>query len=205
MNLIHHATAASFLAHARAALERQEAFNNLMLGVAMRLHEYPERIKTPPYLATVEEDGELLAAAAMTPPFRLIIHAESADPAPLHLIARDLHASGWAPPGTIGPTAAARAFAGAWAATTGGAFRLLRRERVYELRRVIPPPPTPGSLRVATEADLKLVAQWLYDFTCEVGMEGTAETAAESAAQRIDRRELFLWEDGQPVSLAGRG
>ncbi len=87
----------------------------------------------------------------------------------------------------------------------GSAFRLLRRERVYELRRVIPPPPAPGALRVATEADQELVARWLYDFAREVGMEGTVETVAESAAQRIDRRELFLWEDGRPVSLAGRG
>lgn len=203
MKLLHHSLAATFLAHAQAALERQEAFNNLMLGVALRLHEYPDRIKTPPYLATVEEDGELLAAAVMTPPFRLIIHAESADQAPLRLIAHDLNVNGWAPPGTIGPAAVARAFAEAWAATTGGAFRLLRHERVYELHRVIPPPPVPGALRAATEADQEMVARWFYDFTREVGMEGTAESAAESAAQRIDRRELFLWEDGRPVSLAG--
>ncbi|MCX7669851.1 MAG: GNAT family N-acetyltransferase [Anaerolineae bacterium] len=205
MKLTRHTTAVAFLAEAQAALERQEALNNLMLGVALRLRDHPEWIKVPPYLATVGEGGVLLAAAVMTPPYRVIIHAESDDPAPLRLIAHDLEANGWAPPGTIGPAAVARALAEAWAATTGGSFRLLRHERVYELRRVIPPPPTPGVLRVATAADGELVAQWLYDFTCEVGMEDTIAGAAEIAAQRIDRRELFLWEDGRPVSLAGRG
>ncbi len=95
MKLIQHSTAATFLAHAQTALERQEAFNNLMLGIVLRLHEYPDQIKALPYLATVEEDDELLVAAVMTPPFRLIIHAESADPAPLRLIACDLQAHGW--------------------------------------------------------------------------------------------------------------
>lgn len=204
MKLFRHATAATFLARARAALERQEALNNLMLGVVTRLNESPEQIQTLPYLVTVEEGDALVAAAVMTPPHRVIIHTESPDPAPLHLIARDLHVHGWAPPGTIGPSAAARAFAEAWAATTGGSFRLLRHERVYELRQVHPPPPVAGALRVAVEADRDLVAQWLYAFTREVGVEGTAEQMAEQAAQRIDRREIFLWDDGRPVSLAGR-
>jgi len=205
MKLTRHATAGVFLARARAALERQEAFNNLMLGVATRLDEDPERIKTPPYLATVEEGDALLAAAVMTPPHRVIVHSESTDPAPLRLIAHDLHANGWAPPGVIGPAATARAFAAAWTAAAGGSFRLLRHERVYELRQVNPPPPTPGALRVAVEADQALVAQWFYAFMHEVGMGGTAEELAELAAQRIDRREIFLWDDGGPVSLAGRG
>lgn len=204
MKLTRYADAADFLVRAQTTLERREAANNLMIGIAMRLKEHPDRIKTPPYLATVERGDELLAAAVMTPPHRVIIHGENADPAPLDLIAYDLIGSAWTPPGTIGPADVARAFAEVWAAATGTRFRLLRHERVYELRQVMQPVGVPGAMRVATEADTALVAGWIHAFTQEVGLEGTAESAAEMAAQRIDQRDMFLWEAGRPVSLAGK-
>ena len=81
MKLTRHQTAAAFLVSAQAALEQHEAANNLMLSIATRLAEHPDRIKTPPYLATVEEDGALVAAAFMTPPQRIGIYNESAGPA----------------------------------------------------------------------------------------------------------------------------
>ncbi len=204
MKLIRHQAAVAFLAHAQAVLEQHEAANNLMIGIAVRLKEHPDRIKTPPYLATVADGDALLAAAVMTPPHRVIIHGESADPAPLKLIVQDLLGSNWTPPGTVGPADVARAFAETWTATAGGVFRLLRHERVYELRQVIHPAGVPGALRVATETDTGLVAAWLHEFTQEAGLEGTAESAAEIAAQRIDQRDMFLWADNQPVSLAAK-
>ena len=48
MFVFRHQTADSFLAHAQAVLEQHEAANNLMIGIAVRLHEFPDRIKTPP-------------------------------------------------------------------------------------------------------------------------------------------------------------
>ncbi len=204
MQLTRHEAADTFLSRAQAALERREAANNLMIGIAVRLKEHPDRIKTPPYLATVERGNELLAAAVMTPPYRVIIHGESTDPAPLELIVRDLIASDWAAPGTIGPAEVARAFAQVWTTVRGGGFRLLRHERVYELRQVTHPVGVPGAMRVAVEADTELVAGWIHAFTLEAGLEGTSESAREMAAQRIDQRDIYLWDDGGPVSLAGK-
>ncbi len=204
MKLTRQTDAAAFLARARAPLERHEAINNLMLGIAMRLLEHPDQIRTPPYLATVEADGALRAAALMTPPHRVIIHAEDTDPIPLALIAQDLRRGGWSPPGTIGPAAVARAFAAVWSDMTGGTFRLLRHERVYELRQVHRPAGVSGAARLADEADLALVNDWMWAFTQEVGMEGTPAAVAETASLRIAAREILLWEDDRPVSLAGR-
>lgn len=204
MKLKRYANAADFLAHTQATLERNEAANNLMIGIAVRLKEHPDRIKTPPYLATVKAGDVLLAAAVMTPPHRVIIHAESADPIPLGLIVQDLLADSWAPPGTVGPSVVARAFSGVWVAAAGGTIHLLRHERVYELRQVVPPAGAPGALRVATETDTELAARWIYEFSQEAGLEGTTESSAEIAAQRIDQRDLFLWDAGEPVSLAGK-
>jgi predicted GNAT family acetyltransferase len=204
VKLARHQTAAAFLVSAQAALEQHEAANNLIVSIAVRLKEHPDRIKTPPYLATVERDGNLLAAAIMTPPQRVIIHAESADPAPLRLLADDLIAGSWAVPGDIGAAEIARAFAEVWAEVTGQRPQLKMHQRVYELRQVIHPSSVPGNLRVAVEADITLVAGWLDAFHQELGMEIGADTPTERARQRIDERVMFIWEDGQPVSLAGR-
>ncbi len=99
MFVVHHQTADTFLARAQSTLEQHEAANNLMIGIAVRLQEFPERIKTPPYLATIEDGERLVAAAVMTPPHRLILHAEGDDPAPLRLLAHDLVSGGWPVPG----------------------------------------------------------------------------------------------------------
>ena len=145
MFVFRHQTADSFLARAEAVLEQHEAANNLMIGIAVRLREFPDRIKTLPYLATVEDDGRLLAAAVMTPPHRLILHAESGDPEPLRLLAHALVADGWHVPGVGGIKPTSRAFAEVWSAVTGQTHRGMN-ERVYELRRVTPPePPIPGA------------------------------------------------------------
>jgi predicted GNAT family acetyltransferase len=63
----------------------------------------------------------------------------------------------------------------------------------------VPHPPT-GSLRLAREADLELVAGWIAAFSTEA----TSETvnAADIAANRIGRAMVFLWEDPEPVSMA---
>ena len=201
MYAVRHQTAGSFLAHAQAVLEQHEAANNLMIGIAVRLHEFPDRIKTPPYLATVEDGDRLLAAAVMTPPHRVILYAGGDDPEALRLLAQDLRAGGWHVPGVGGIKPISGAFAEVWSAVTGQPHRAGMNERVYELRRVIPPaPPISGALRVATEDDLPLMSEWVWGFIQDAGLEGTADGAREIAELRIADRDLFIWDDGGPVS-----
>jgi uncharacterized protein len=202
MHVVRHQTADSFLAHAQGVLEQHEAANNLMIGIAVRLYESPERIKTPPYLATVEDDGRLLASALMTSPHRLILHAESGDTEPLRLLAHALVIEGYHVPGVGGLKPASKAFAEVWSAVTGQPHRAGMHECVYELRRVIPPEPAiPGVLRVATEDDLPLMSEWVWGFIQDAGLDGTAEDALEIAELRIGDRDLFIWDDGGQVSM----
>lgn len=205
MQLTHYEAAPAFLARAQAWLEEDEAANNLILGIAVRLAEHPDRIKRPPYLATVEADGELVAAAVMTPPHRMLLCSAAGDePAPLRLILDDLGAGGWDVPGVMAPSGTAAAFARLWSDATGRPHRAAMSERAYELRRVIPPAPVPGVLRPATEADLPLAAAWADNLMRDAGLPGTAAEAAEIAELRIADRDLFLWDDGGPVSMAAK-
>lgn len=205
MHLVCYTAAAAFLARAQAWLEQDEATNNLILGIAVRLAEHPDRIKQPPYLATVAAGGELVAAAVMTPPHRVVVYsAAGANPAPLRPILDDLQAGGWSVPGVMAPNPTSEAFARLWSAETGRAYRPAMRERCYELRRVVPPAAVPGRLRPATEADLPLAADWAYRFMVDAGLPGTVESARELAEIRIADRDLFIWDDGGPTSMAAK-
>jgi predicted GNAT family acetyltransferase len=198
--------ASDFLARTRAELERNEVLNGLPLGIALHVQKFPERSELPPYLATVEDEGKLILAAVMTPPFRLIVasnQTEAFGEAPSLLI-HHLRDHGWPVPGVIGPTPLSDLFAQTWTSLTGEVSHLRTRERLFELRYVIAPRPGPGSLRLATPDDTALVVRWIKAFQEEALRTSLSDEEAASWAQtRIGTGEVYLWvlPDGSIVSL----
>lgn len=70
-----------------------------------------------------------------------------------------------------------------------------------------PPRPVSGHLRPASEADRPFLRGWAASFGREVG-EGSDEARVDEVLDRVLRhgpQGLFLWEDGQPVSMAAYG
>lgn len=201
-------TAAEFLAEAQPALEANEAANNLMYGLALRLQRAPERIKIPPYYAVVRRKRGLQVAALMTPPHNLVVFSSDDDYSSeaFDLVARNLRQGNWPVPGVLGPREAALAFAKVWQQLTNQKYELGMHERVYELRKVTPPPQPSGRMRLAEMTDLEIVAQWIFEFYVEALPEEThsLSEAREAAETRIRDREFYLWDDNQPVAMAGR-
>jgi uncharacterized protein len=208
MNLFTFQTAAEFLSAARPALEVHESANNLMYGLALRMQAHPERIEIPPYYAVVEQAGELQAAALMTPPHNLVVFSDRPESMAeaFDRVARDLAAGRWPVPGVLGPKEPALAFARAWQGLTGKPYHLNMHERCYELRQVAFPPQPPGRMRPAGLLDLDLAARWLYDFQQEAVPDDiySRESALIDARTKINDQDLYVWEDGEPVALAGR-
>jgi uncharacterized protein len=200
--------ASDFLARARAELERNEVLNGLPLGVTLHLQKIPERIEVPPYLATVEDEGKLIVAAVMTPPFRLIVTSNQLDAfgeAPLLLI-HNLRDHGWPVPGVIGPSSLSDLFAQAWTSLTGEVSHLRTHERLFELTQVIAPRPGPGQLRIATPDDTALVVRWIKAFQEQALRTSISdEEALAWARTRIGNGDVYLWvlPDGAIVSLVG--
>jgi predicted GNAT family acetyltransferase len=82
--------------------------------------------------------------------------------------------------------------------------------QVYRANAIRPPQhPAPGCLRAAEPADTALVAGWIADFNDEALDEGVSDpTAALRMAQDLvshQGRSVYLWEDGQPVSMVATG
>lgn len=68
MKVVRHNTAAEFLAKAGDWLERAEAENNLILGIAAFFASFSGQVKVEPYLLTAQDDEMIVAGALMTPP-----------------------------------------------------------------------------------------------------------------------------------------
>lgn len=203
MKIVRHKSARSFLERAGAWLERSEAENNLLLGIAERVASRPERFSTAPWFFTVEREGAIAGVAAMTPPWKLVI-ARAQDGA-LGALAGWLREAGAPVPGVLGPTEDARRFAEAWAARTGVRPRPGLRERIYACERVIAPArPAPGRLRPARAAETPLLADWAHRFHEETGSTDPGDPLEIVRGMLADAR-LFVWDDGgAPVSCAAR-
>jgi hypothetical protein len=208
MNLIRYPDAGAFLADVRPVLEMAEAANNLMYGLALTLERDPNRYPAPPYLSAVGGPNGIVAAALMTPPYNLVVLATEPEQArsAFDRVVGDMLRTGWHPPGVVGPNEAALAFSQAWQVSTSEEYSLAFHERVYELVEVIPPPRPSGEMRPALDADLELCARWLTEFQAEAMPQErqTLDEARSAMRRRIEGWDIYLWDDGGPVALAGR-
>ncbi len=207
MQLTTFLSAAEFLGAVRPALEADEAANNLMLGLALAIRRAPDRFERQPYLGAVQSAGQVLAAALMTPPHNVVVYAAGEEGLPaLDLLAADLALNRWPVPGVLGPSRAALSFAESWQARTGRGFALNMHERVYELRRVTPPPAVPGEMRLAGEADFALLSRWLLAFNREAVPDEpvTLDEVERNVRNRLADISYFIWQDESPVAVAGK-
>jgi predicted GNAT family acetyltransferase len=195
--------AENFLRNTQVGLESNEAANSLMLGVCLRLIRYPERVKTPPCLKTVEDEKGLVLASMMTPPHKLVVYGHQGDlDEGARVLAEDLVSEGWKVPGVLGPREVVRRVVERWAEITEQRCEVERQQRVYELRKVKNPMPGSGRLRLATATDIELVAEWRYEFHIEIFGEADREEACRAVELGIEDGNIYLWEDERPVSVA---
>jgi predicted GNAT family acetyltransferase len=200
MRLIQYSDPVIFLERARRFLEEYEVENNLMIGIASWLATHPKQIEKLPYLATVEEDGNLQAAAMMTPPYRLVL--SRANKTALAAIVDHLSSEGIVPPGVNGPKQTSQAFAELWVQETGCRLQLHRSLRIYELTRVVSPPAAEGHLRLTSGNDGNTLVRWIHSFGVDIGETQSQEEASKTLRRLLNDQRLYVWEDKELRSMA---
>jgi uncharacterized protein len=201
-----YAEAAEFVEHAGGYLAEREAEHNLILGLSSRLRHDPLLFGEPPYLAVVEEGGRVVGAALRTPPHNLVL-SELDDEAALEPLAADVRSAFETLPGAIGPTEAVARFAELWQETTGARGRRTLAERIFRAERVDPPQGVVGRMRPYEDPDRELALRWIDAFVAEALPDDNPEPTEGTLERRLGEPEggFVVWEDGEPVCLAGFG
>jgi hypothetical protein len=187
------------LARAGPWLLEREAEHNLLLGISRQLIEGRASFEPPVYLATIEEEGDVVGCAFRTPPYKLGLTRMPRAAVPA--VATDVGSVYASIPAVLGPEAEAHAFADAWCARTGAVAVPGMRHRIYQLDRVVPPHWPPGRFRPAEPADRDVVIAWFLSFGTEAGLDDPRLT--QTAEARLAERTVFLWDDGGPRSMGG--
>ena len=195
-----------FLERAGPLLLADEARHNLMLGLAGTLRDHPSIYRE--YRLWVVEDGDRVVGAGLqTPPFNLVVALPEEDGVAAAL-AVSLQAEGVELPGLTGAVPEVDTFASAWEERTGVRRRRRMGQRIYKLTTLRPPEDVGGTSRPSTDDDRPLLLSWIEAFTAE-GWHGSS--ARENAGRIVDSRlregagGFLVWEDPEPVSLAGWG
>lgn len=202
MELITYPNATTFLEQNQVFLEEQEVVNSLLLGLAIRAANNPER-EQPLLLSAMGMESQ--QAAILKTPGRFGILAQSnMTPLDHKDFARLLTPWKEELPGVIAAKEVALSFAEAWEKTHGIGYQVKMRQMVYRLEKVSYPDRVAGALRLADKNDLDILADWIYQFNNEATLESqTPEGALLVAHRRIEKKDLFVWEHHEPVSMAG--
>jgi predicted GNAT family acetyltransferase len=203
MRLTTHPNASEFLAVAAAPLLRDEAKNNLILGVAGRVREGGRYGQDAPSFLTVDVDGDLIAAAIRTPPYPLILHCDQDRLEAIDVIIDRLWTSDPHLPGVNGAVLPAAAFAERWTKRSKGQAEIGMQMRIYCLRQVDPPVDVPGRMRLARDEDIDLLAGWMLGFHAEAVPGDPPSDPREVVRRFMESGVLAVWDHDGPVSLAG--
>jgi predicted GNAT family acetyltransferase len=193
-------SASAFLEDVQSELGSHEVEHHLILGVA---HGLASQQKDGALLLTLRDETGLAVAALLSPnrPLLVATNRSSVDDGIVSL-ARWLSERGHSPKGFIADLVHADVFAKEWQRLNRGAARIKVRQRLHVLRDVAPVARTRGNLRRAGRNDLDLLQRWVGAFNTEALRETLDPELRDAIVARADKGELFLWEDGEPRSMA---
>jgi predicted GNAT family acetyltransferase len=206
MEVLRPGDAPSFLRLAGPLLERDEARNQLPLGIAGTLSEHPDTYDLVRFWVVVDQ-GAPVAAALRTEPYNLVL-AEPSSRSALDALLGAIVVDDPGLPGIVGNVPHVGTAAATLSAAIGRESEVTLSQGVYGLTAVREVPRVPGTARAASTEDRELLLSWLTAFSYEAlphpdddiaRLERTLDTRFSS-----EGAGFWLWDhEGEPVSLAG--
>jgi predicted GNAT family acetyltransferase len=183
------------LAEAGAFLASEPVLHNIILTL---LHA---RVAQPvPGRYWAARNGEDVAGVVFQSPLNF---AATITPMPADVVVAmvDLIVdSGVDLPGVNGEAATTARFAGHWTERSKSAAVPFQGLRLYELVEVRYRPEASGRLRQAVPGDREILVEWVRRFQIEIGEQHSE--AAAMVDQWLPAGHLWIWDDGEPVSMA---
>ncbi len=197
---------AEFLSRIGNLIISNEARYSLINGIARKLVANPHAYgKDDPWFCTVRDEKESCAAAMRTPPHKVLLAHFSGDPVSIAVVLAD-SISAFSPsiPGVIGDLEIADPFAKHWCAKHKITIEESMAQRVYRLERINNIAFASGKLRLASMEDKELLTRWMHSFYLDALASASSNTSEDDITPKINRGEVYLWEDGLPVSMAAK-
>ncbi|QFG00618.1 GNAT family N-acetyltransferase [Psychrobacillus glaciei] len=203
MNFQHYENAEDFAKVAMPFLVKNEDKFSLFLGVLQRIKEGQYE---NPYMASIEEDGELLALFQMTPPhpLNIIFVNEDRINACIDMSVNELINQSIAIESIISVKEWAYSFAKKWQERAGQNFSILMDQGLYRLDQIDESlEMSQGAWRYATIEDAPLIEKWYDHFEEDIALPKTAPLEIKNRVKAmLDANEAFLWEnEGKIVSM----
>ena len=177
-----------------------EVLHNLQLGNCNNLINNPEKYKIKPYLAAVEQNGNIIAVAMMTLPYDLLL-SKIKDFKAIDIIAQDLQQQCKSLTNVNAPLIESKAFTEKWCFLTGSSYKSKFPLRIFKLEKVELFNQVKGNLRLATEKDKQFLKCWYDAFNLEA--LGSIKSDSDSWVERVlQKGTAYLWQDEIPVSIA---
>jgi uncharacterized protein len=193
----------NFLDRAAPYLEAQEAVNNLLLGILVRLaaDHYQEKA----FMATIQRGNSIDLAGLYLRINLILSHGKVAT---ITALAEELLSGGWDIPGVVGPSDLVDSFTSFWTECRGCSPSLWVQQRIFRLNQVVPPSGVPGVPRLAKASDISLLAEWDRQFGKDVRRPEepmSLEEELKNAEKRVLAGRTYFWiRNGLMVSMAAQ-
>lgn len=198
MKLNHFEDVNEYYEYVEPYLIQQEGYHSLLFGALAGLRNQAESL-TRAYLATVEDNDNLIAVAIKTKSHKLIL-SKSLNFKAFNVIAQDLQAREEITSVVIGLVDEALA----WQAVTDQSYRQGMQLRIYQLTTVNSVRKANGHIRPATQTDCNFLINCLHALTQEALGETTDyDQAFQIIENSLKNNALYLWQDEVAVSVAG--
>lgn len=196
--------ASDFLSRVAPLLEKDEARHELIQGIASRLVNNPHVYgSAEPWFCTLSGKTGVCAVAMRTPPHNVLLAHFSGDPdSSARLLVDSISQFSKSIPGVLGEKEIANPFSKYWCDTQRVEIQGKQSQRIYRLVKLNKINLAKGRFRPATEEDEGLVLEWTRAFHDEIFAAVNPDEPVPDITGAIARREVFLWENHMPVSMA---
>lgn len=202
MTVISYSSIDHFLKDNLHFLEKNEAANNLLIGIPMALKKVKD-LNPYPILLSVFDEGIPVLVCIQTPPRNLLmtateVHQSAAtDTLIACLLEQDI-----AVPGVVARKSLATDFAEQWTAQTHQSWKVDFNQLIYRLDKLENISSPSGQLRLATMRELELLSPWIAAFLEEALNKKDEIEAKMLTIRNIENQKLYVWEDKEIVSMA---
>lgn len=196
----------AYLTAVESLLLKNEACNNLPLGILHRLNAQLENQRDSSHLGLIKDGGEVAYAFLQSKLHNLVLpQVESVREEFFSLLAAHLNYHEVSIPGVIGPPSYVHKFIREWKKLTGVEANVHMKQLIYRLDKVNDLDWTKGKLVKACPGEEKLLAGWLELFGIEVNEPLPKDRAKQMAASFIKAGSAYLWKvNGIPVSMVNQ-